>query len=184
MLQEVDGKALVRLSALRRLAPTPLARLQRVENAVIIARSAIACLLLVLATGCSRSATVQMRGVAPLHVNDAGESTPVKVRIYQLTRGDRFAAATVEQLWTDAAATLGDELAGDPVEVSVLPGNAGAEPMRVDLAKLPQGVSAIGVLGLFRRPDAQDQRKLVVPVEDAGANVIELTGYGVRAVPR
>jgi len=148
---------------------------------VIRALVVIACLAF-LAVGCSRSAAVKVRGVAPLHVNDAGESTPVKLRIYQLKRGDKFAAATVDEVWTNAAGALGDELVGDPTEVSVLPGNTGDKPIVVDLGKLPQGVSAIGVLGLFRKPDAQDQRKAVVPVEEVGGTVVELTGYSVRLV--
>lgn len=136
------------------------------------------------AAGCSRSAAVQVRGIAPLHVNDAGESTPVKLRLYQLKRGDKFAAATVDEVWTNAAAALGDELVGDPTEVSILPGKAGDKPTVVELGKLPQGVSAIGILGLFRKPGAQDQRKTVVDLDEVGDTVVELTGYSVKLVAK
>ena len=143
-----------------------------------------ALLVLTVLLGCGRSGSVALRGVKPLHVNEAGESTPVTVRIYLLKRSERFAAATVEQIWTDAEGVLGDELAADPTVVAVLPAEAAAAATVVDLGKLPHGVSAVGFLGLFRKPGVQDQRKLVVPVEDLGDTVVECAGYALRAVAR
>ena len=71
---------------------------------MVIAHSLRACapfltLLILLVgclVGCSSSATLQMRGVAPLNLNDAGESTPVDVRIYQLKNDAAFKRATFE----------------------------------------------------------------------------------------
>ena len=74
---------------------------------------ALRCILLValavaLAACGTRSGSLAVRGLAPLHVNDAGESTPVQVRVFQLKKADRFQAASVEALWRDHRAVLGD----------------------------------------------------------------------------
>jgi type VI secretion system VasD/TssJ family lipoprotein len=140
--------------------------------------------VLILGAGCARSAQVPLRGVKPLHVNEAGESTPVNVRIYQLKRSERFAAASVEEVWTDAAKVLGDDLVGDPTVVAVLPGTADAAPSVIDLGTVAQGVEAVGVLGLFRKPGVQDQRKLVVTLDELSDTVVECSGYGLRTVAR
>src|SRR3569833_2142512 len=77
--------------------------------------------------GCGQ-ASARVRGVAPLNLNDNNESTPVKVRFYQLASSDRFQAATFESLWLNDKEPLGADRLADPVVVTVLPGSANDHP--------------------------------------------------------
>ncbi|MDA3960408.1 MAG: type VI secretion system lipoprotein TssJ [Planctomycetota bacterium] len=141
-------------------------------------------LVLGLFAGCSRSATVQVRGLAPLHVNDANESTPVNLRLYQLKRSDAFTAASVEDLWTKDREVLGEELVGDPVTIAVLPGNDRDLPTPVELGTLAPGVMVIGVLGLFRKAGAEDRRKILLTLDEVDDSVVEAAGYSLRVIAR
>lgn len=143
-------------------------------------RSTCLLLLTLLAvTGCSRTATLQLRGTAPLNLNEAGESTPVDVRIYQLKSDAGFRKAAFEKLWTKDKETLGEELLAGPKTVSVLPGGAGEPAAKVELGELATGTNFIGVMAMYGKADAKDNRTLVVAVDDAEKYVIELTGYAV-----
>jgi type VI secretion system VasD/TssJ family lipoprotein len=140
------------------------------------------CLLIlaaVMVTGCSRTATLQLRGTAPLNLNEAGESTPVDVRIYQLRSDKAFRKAAFEKLWTKDKEALGDDLLAGAKTVSVLPGGAGEPPARVELGELATGTGFIGIMALYGKADAKDNRTLVVAVDDAEKYVIEFTGYAV-----
>jgi len=138
------------------------------------------CLLLAFVAGCARTGSVQVRGVTPLHVNKAGESTPVNVRIYQLKRGDRFTAASFDSLWTDDRTTLGEDLHGEPLTITVYPGSADEEPRVHDLGELGQGVEAIGVMALYRQAGPEDQRTALVPVDQLDDTVLVFSQYSVR----
>lgn len=140
------------------------------------------CLLLLAAlafTGCSRTATLQLRGTAPLNLNEAGESTPVDVRIYQLKSDAHFRKAAFEKLWTKDKETLGDDLLAERKTVSVLPGGAGEPTAKVELGELATGTNFIGVMAMYGKADAKDNRTLVVAVDDAEKYIIEFTGYAV-----
>ena len=89
--------------------------------------------LLVLGAGCSSNARVQLRGIAPLNVNDIDESTPVDVRFFALTGDAKFLGAGFETLWTDAGAALGDDLVGKPVQAAVYPGGPQDAPVDVSV---------------------------------------------------
>ncbi len=151
-----------------------------------IARRLRACApflaLLVLLVGCTRSATLQMRGVAPLNLNDAGESTPVDVRIYQLKDDGAFRRATFEKLWTEDEKVLGQDRLGAPRVESIVPGNHTDQPKRITIAELETGTRFIGVMALYAKADARDARVLVLPVDDTDAAVIEFSGYGISLV--
>lgn len=141
---------------------------------------------LLAAGGCasSRSVTVPVRGVAPLNLNEAQESTPVDVRIWPLSAPERFRAATVDQLWTDPKAALGADLLGDPRSFTVFPGAAG-DPAVEQQLEVPSGTRFLGVLAMCRGSDAQDRRAVVVPIDDAARHGLVLTGFSVAlAEPR
>lgn len=153
------------------------------EVLVSIARRLRACApilaLLIVLTGCTRSTTLQMRGVAPLNLNDAGESTPVDVRIFQLKDDGAFKRATFEKLWTDDKAVLGQDSLAPYRVVSIVPGNNTDQPKQVAIAELEPGTRFIGIMALYAKADARDARVLVLPVDDADEPVIEFSGYGI-----
>ncbi len=135
--------------------------------------------LLIVLVGCTRSTTLQMRGVAPLNLNDAGESTPVDVRIFQLKDDGAFRRATFEKLWTDDKAVLGQDSLAPYRVVSIVPGNTTDQPKQVAIAELEPGTRFIGIMALYAKADARDARVLVLPVDDADDPVIEFSGYGI-----
>ena len=135
--------------------------------------------ILVLFTGCSRTATLQLRGLAPLNLNDTGESTPVDVRIYQLKDDAAFRRATFEKLWTEDEKVLGQDRLAPPKTESVVPGNPTDQPKKVALGELEVGTRFIGIMALYAKTDARDARTLVLPVNDAEKPVIEFSGYGI-----
>lgn len=150
---------------------------------MVIARHLRACApflaLLILLVGCSRSATLQMRGVAPLNLNDAGESTPVDVRIYQLKNDAAFKRATFETLWTEDKKVLGQDYLAGPLTESIVPGNTTDKPKSIHIAELEPGTRFIGIMALYGKTDARDARLLVLPIDDAESPVIEFSGYGI-----
>ncbi|MBA3697951.1 MAG: type VI secretion system lipoprotein TssJ [Planctomycetes bacterium] len=150
---------------------------------MVIARSLHTCAaflaLVILLTGCSRTATLQVRGVAPLNLNDAGESTPVDVRIYQLKDDGAFKRATFEKLWTEDEKVLGQDRLAAPRVESIIPGNATDQPKRIALGELEVGTRFIGIMALYAKTDARDARILVLPINDAEDPVIEFSGYGI-----
>jgi type VI secretion system protein VasD len=143
-------------------------------------RSALSLLaMVVLFAGCSRSATIQVRGLAPLNLNDTGESTPVDVRIYQLKDDAAFKRATFEKLWTEDEKVLGADRLAPPRVESVVPGNPTDQPKRIALGELEVNTRFIGIMALYAKTDARDARTLVLPVDDAEKPIIEFSGYGI-----
>lgn len=126
--------------------------------------------------GCG-SATVRVRGIAPMNVNDTDESTPVDVRFFALNADAKFLGAGFETLWSDAPGVLGGDLVGKPVQAAVYPGAAGDAPTSVTVST--GGAGWIGIMALYRRSDGLP-RTLAVRVDDADDRVLELTGYGMR----
>jgi len=141
------------------------------------------CLALCVLSGCGSTLTLQMRGIAPLNLTDADESTPVDARIYQLKNDARFRNAVVDQLWTKDKATLGEDWLADPKVVTVLPGGAHDKPVQVTVGELAVGTRFIGILALYHRSDAADKRVLVVDVNELEGKVIEFTRYSVALSP-
>ena len=142
------------------------------------------CLVLVLALSGCGSLTAHVRGIAPLNPNEYGESTPVDVRFYQLRRADRFRAASVEQLWTASDAALATDRATDALVTTVVPGAAGDEPAAIDLGRRCSDTRFVGVLALFRHPDARDARALLVPVDELDDAVLDFSGSSIAVAKR
>ncbi len=138
-----------------------------------------ACAMFAILAGCSQTATMHVRGLVPLNLNDTGESTPVDVRIYQLKDAAAFKRATFEKLWTEDEKVLGQDRLAPPKVVSVLPGNPTDQPTKVALGELATGTRFIGVMALYAKTDARDARTLVLAVEEAEKPVIEFSGYGI-----
>ena len=138
-----------------------------------------ACVAFAVLAGCSQTATMQVRGLVPLNLNDTGESTPVDVRFYQLKDATAFKRATFEKLWTEDEKVLGQDRLAPPKVVSVLPGNPTDQPTKVALGELATGTRFIGVMALYAKTDARDARTLVLALEEAEKPVIEFSGYGI-----
>jgi len=141
----------------------------------------LALTLVLAACGGPRSVTLPVRGISPLNPNEAQESTPVNVRVWPLAGADRFKAATVDQLWTDAKAALGPDLLGAPVTFTVFPG-AESDPVIEQQLEVPAGTTFLGILAMYQRSDAQDQRATVATIEDAEEHGLLLTGFAVRVL--
>lgn len=140
---------------------------------------AICALALLAGCGGPRSVSIPVRGLAPLNPNEAQESTPVDVRIWPLAGADRFKAATVDQLWTDAKTTLGPDLLGEARAFTVFPGAPGDPPVE-QTVEMPDSTRFVGVLAMYQRSDAQDQRAVVLPIDDVEDHGLVLTGFAVR----
>lgn len=147
-------------------------------RAVLLPLVALVAALLT-ACGGPRSVTLPVRGIAPLNPNEAKESTPVNVRVWPLAGADRFKAATVDQLWTDAKAALGPELLADPSIFTVFPG-AETDPVVEQALSVPDSTTFLGILAMYQRSDAVDQRAAVVSIEDAERHGLLFTGFTVR----
>ena len=149
------------------------------QSKLIFSALPLICAMLVAGCGGPRSLTVPVRGVAPLNPNDAQESTPVDVRVWPLAGADRFKAATVDQLWTDAKAVLGADLLGEAKVFTVFPG-AATDPMVEQRMEVPEATKFVGVLAMYQHSDAQDQRATVVSIADIEDHGLILTGFAVR----
>jgi type VI secretion system VasD/TssJ family lipoprotein len=156
---------------------TRLARLSVYRHTTLIAALVATAVL----AGCS-SATLQVRGVAPLNLNEAAESTPVDVRFYQLRDDAALKRAPFEKLWTEDEKVLGQDRLAPPKVISVLPGNATDQPARIALGELAAGTRFIGIMALYAKTDARDSRIVVLPVGEAEKPVIEFSGYGIALV--
>lgn len=120
------------------------------------ARLLLALLVSVLiVSGCGTSSLgVRLSSTANLNMNEDSEPLPVVVRLYQLSQGEAFQAASFDELWQSDLNTLGDallikeELVMDPASTRTV------EMPRHDDARL------LGVIALFREPAAQSWKGL------------------------
>ena len=139
---------------------------------------ALIALSLVL-IGCGRASQVYLRAEPGINPGAQGDPRPVNVRFYQLKTIEPFKTAEFEPLWSDAAAVLGDSLVGEPLEVTVQPGDGQQSPFAVPLGPWSKEAKSLGVLALFSdyRGD-KDRRRVVVSAWHANDYVIELTDQG------
>lgn len=149
----------------------------KLMQAAIAATIVLASILL---SGCGgpRSVDLPVRGVSPLNPNQAQESTPVDVRVWPLAGADRFKAATVDQLWIDPKAALGPDLLGEARSFTVFPGSD-VDPAVVQRLEVPSSTRFLGVLAMYQRSDAQDQRAVVAAIDDVEEHGLLLTGFAV-----
>jgi type VI secretion system protein VasD len=100
-----------------------------------------------------------------LNQNDAGESLPVLVRVYQLRAKDKFQQATFKTLWkSDKEVLEGDVL--ERKEFTVHPNTEAEYDIDLDVK---HGAAFFGIMGIFRQPDV-DGWKQLVPAESSALN--------------
>lgn len=134
--------------------------------------------------GCGGPSPLTVRAVAPVNLNAEGESLPVRLRLYELKDRSRFMAASFNDLWLDDRKALGPDRLADPRQVVVQPGKADDEPRRYDLIEVTDGTRFIGVMALYPRTGEQDERRAVIPLDDLGDRVIELSAYQLTVKDR
>ena len=140
------------------------------------------CLVLIAAAclmaGCTAtSVNLKFIAVEPVNELQPGESRNVDVRVYQLKDEAKFKAATVDELWVNAETVLAEQLIEVKLGESIYPEKPGAPKGReIIIDPLKPECKFIGVLALFQTGDEVGERKLVVPVKEAGSVTFELTG--------
>ncbi len=117
-------------------------------------------------------------GRPPLNLNEDGQSTAVRLRIYPLADDAAFRAATIDELWVKDDEVLKKSMTGTKVVVDVTPAGAGEAALPIEVA-YGDGTKFLGVFAMFRKGDARDQRTLVIPVDRAGGARLVLTGSSV-----
>jgi type VI secretion system VasD/TssJ family lipoprotein len=101
--------------------------------------------------------TVYLKGEQDLNRNSSDKSTPVNVRIYQLTDNSYFDAADFDSLWEDDAEALADTV----VDVTECVVTTAQDESALVLASQEE-VRFIGVVGLFNRQDGPSKQSCPV----------------------
>jgi type VI secretion system VasD/TssJ family lipoprotein len=117
---------------------------------------------------------VEVRALPPVNTNVAGESLPVKVRIYALRDDARFRSAPFADLWTKDHDVLGDDRLQDPKVVVVAPTGLQTDPQVVELSELPKEARFLGVIALIQHADQPDRRRVLIARNDIGSQVIDI----------
>lgn len=121
---------------------------------------------LVLVVGCgggTKKWHVVMMPTASLNQDDSGASLPVMVRVYQLRGREKFQQATFKTLWKNDK----EALEGDLVErrdMTVHPNTEAVLDLELDIR---QGAAFVGVMALFRKPDADGWKYLTAAKSSA-----------------
>jgi type VI secretion system VasD/TssJ family lipoprotein len=128
--------------------------------------------------GCGGPSPLSVRAVAPVNLNEQGESLPVRLRIYELKDRSQFLAASFNDLWLDDRKALGADRLADPRQLVVQPGKPDGNALRYDLIEVAAGTRFIGVMALYPRGGEQDdERRVAIALDDLSDHVIELSGY-------
>jgi type VI secretion system VasD/TssJ family lipoprotein len=133
----------------------------------------------VILSGCGGPSQVGILGSHQLNVNELGESTPVKVRIYKLRDSQKFMQCSFEELWTDDKKALGEDRVEDPINLTVIPGG---QQQTVDLGEPGGDVRYFGIMALIsKKPEGEaDGRRAVVSKDKANSTTFELSGYRIN----
>jgi type VI secretion system VasD/TssJ family lipoprotein len=118
--------------------------------------------------------SVEVRALPPVNTNTAGESLPVKIRIYALRDDARFRSAPFADLWSKDREVLGDDRLQDPKVVVVGPTGLRTDPQMVELSELPREARFLGVVALIQHADQPDRRRVIIARNDIGSQVIEV----------
>jgi type VI secretion system VasD/TssJ family lipoprotein len=127
--------------------------------------------------GCGAPSPLAVRAIAPVNLNEEGESLPVRLRLYELKDRSRFMAASFNDLWLDDRKALGPDRLADPRQLVVPPGKPGDDPRRYSLISVAEGTRFIGVMALYAKSGEQDERRAVIALDELDDRVIELTGF-------
>lgn len=131
-------------------------------------------LFLLTAYGCSRQ--MQISVVSSNDVNNGGN--PVVVRIYQLKSDVNFQRASIEAFWSDDTGTLGGDLIGDPIEVTMRPD----ETRRLQSVDIEDDAVYLAAAADFYRPDQNRWRHIFDITEYKGKEVFVLVGNNRIAI--
>ena len=165
-------------------------------NAPARLRTAILCLALLLASGllsaCAFNITVHYRGVAPLNLNEEGESLPVKLRIYQFldeTTAKLFVTEPFDAVWTDDKGTLGDGLLMMKETDAVIPQGANDPFVTVQLLEEKEETDKrcryVGIMALIGTANDENKpRRDYKPVSEVGNYIFNITGYWIEVVKK
>jgi type VI secretion system VasD/TssJ family lipoprotein len=141
---------------------------------------AVMALLFGLVLGGCGPSSVSVRALAPVNIDAAGASMPVKVRIYVLRDDARFRAAQFSDLWVRDREVLGDDRLLDPKVVVVAPGMAPCAPvMKVELGEFPKGARFLGIMALIQHADVPDRRRAVLEVSDVDSLIVDVLDAAV-----
>src|ERR1043165_214565 len=130
---------------------------------------------LALLAACGGPSSLYYRGVKPMNENERKESNSVDIRIYQLKDDARFNQATIDKLWGDDKAALGDDLVAMKT-ATVFAGSADDKERSVELGELPESVRFVGVLALYPKEDDKGTRKILLARKELG-HLLRVTGY-------
>lgn len=159
-------------------------------------RTAILCLALLTALGsftaCASSVTIYVRGVAPLNMNEEGESLPVAIRIYQFLDEEtakKFKTEPFETIWTDDATALGDGLLKMKEIAEIIPGGPNDPPMKIVLEEekeeYDKNARYIGVMALIgTENDENKPRREYKATGEVESYIFNITGYWIEVVKR
>jgi len=115
---------------------------------------------------------VLVQGGQPLNPDEAGESRPLKVRLYQLKDDARFLSASPMDLALNDEGILEQQLLIRR-EITILPGQPNPGPAQVSLGERVPGLKFIGVLAQYpgRRADGETWHA-VVEADDTPSIVV------------
>lgn len=131
-------------------------------------RASLLLLCLLLASGCSTTIEVRMRGQADM--NSGGNA--VVVQVYELTGEGDFLSTSPQSFWQENGA-LASILVGSPRRETLYPN--GTTTFELELA---EETKFIGVAANLRNPDPEEWRALY-PVEEIG-DWLSVTVQGSR----
>ena len=149
------------------------------RNPIVAAVVAVAALV----PGCgSALKDISYRGTPPLNVNEKGENTPVKVRLYFLKKPDKFTSSAWGDLYSEAKAKeiLGGDLVGEPIVFDVFPN----DNKMLTFPEVKPEVGHVGVFGLFLKGTEGKPRHVAVDAVQAKSVLFEFTEYTVVSKPK
>jgi type VI secretion system VasD/TssJ family lipoprotein len=145
------------------------------RNHIVAAAVVVAA---VLVPGCgSALKEIGYCGTPPLNVNEKGENTPVKVRLYFLKKPDKFTSSAWGDLYPEAKAKeiLGGDLVGEPIVFDVFPNDNKV----LTFPEVKPEVGHVGVFGLFLKGVEGKPRHVAVDAVQAKSVLFEFTNYTV-----
>ena len=139
----------------------------------LVARVSIAALLLAGCSGTKRIAIV-VDGSDDMNTTSGGPGNAAEVRVYQLNNRVNFDNAGPRGFWQDDVGTLGPELIGSPVQISVFPSRK-TDELKIVVARETR---FIGIAANLRAPQG-NAWKSVYTVDEIDDDVARfLVGQG------
>jgi type VI secretion system protein VasD len=129
-----------------------------------------------LLAGCAsgpEAYTIRVKGEPSLNPNSQGLSTPVNVRIYQLTDRSSFDAADFDSLWEEGEVLLAEKLVDVSEHVVTT-----TQDMTDIVLVASEETRFIGIVGLFNQ--LEEPWRVCIPVEEAEDWVFAFDGFQVR----